>query len=583
MVRHRVILLIAVMALLFPGYRALAADLSACALLNDPQAMALISGPGETALRARCGEVALPSAPAASEPAAVPPSIGPDVLVNNRATDVFSHITQSEASVAVSNSTILVGFNDSGQLGALGDFTGYSKSTDNGATWTDMGAPTTPLGTVAAVFGDPVLVADRTRVAGQTDVFYFSNLADQTTTGTSIISVHKTINGGTSWASAANASPLAGAAEFQDKEWMAVDTRAAGVAGAGNIYVCWTRFGGAGGIQFSRSTNGGASFTQLGFNLSGGTSVQGCSVAVDPNNGRVYVAWTDFGLGAVRLRRSTDFGVSFGTEVTVGSILPTAESTALCGAANRSVFLDSEANPTQRAVRSAPFSSMAVNPTNGHVYAVWHKGGMAGGSRADIAYARSIDGGLTFGAVSRINSAVAGDQFFPAIAVNTSGRIAVNYYSTQNSATNRFIDLYKVDSADGVAFSAPVRITDVSFNRPVTNPNFDTFIAACYMGDYNGMTAPAPGLGDAVFRMAWGDNRLMSTQNTPDPDIRFDTFAVSTCGILAFASNGPSALDSVPTAIWFAGPLVFVLGWRLSLRRRRSSRTAPGLPVAPER
>jgi len=569
MVRHRVILLMAVVALLLPGHRALAADLSACALLSDPQALASISGAGETALRARCGEIALPSAPTASQPTAVPPSIGPDVLVNNRGTDTFSHITQSETSVAVSNSTILVGFNDSGQLGSLGDFTGYSKSTDNGATWTDMGAPTTPLGSVAAVFGDPVLVADLTRATGGSAVFYFANLADATTTGTSIISVHKTINGGTSWASAANASPLAAGGQFQDKEWMAVDTRAAGT-GAGNIYVCWTRFGGAGGIQFSRSTNGGASFTQLGANLSGGTNVQGCSVAVDPNNGRVYVAWADFGLGAIRLRRSTDFGATFGTEVTVGSLLPTAESTTSCGGATRSVFLDSEANATQRAVRSAPFPNIAVSPTNGHVYAVWHKGGLPGGAGADIAYARSTDAGLTFGAVSRINSAVTGHQFFPAIAVNTSGRLAVNYYSTQNSGTNRLIDLYKVDSADGVAFSAPVRITDVSFNRPVTNPNFDTFIAACYMGDYNGMTAPAPGLGDATFRMAWGDNRLMSTQATPDPDIRFDTYtAASTCGILAFASTGPSALDSVPTALWFAGPLVFVLGWRVSLRRRR--------------
>ena len=53
---------------------------------------------------------------------------------------------------------------------------------------------------------DPVLVGDRNRDDSQTGVFYFANLG-ALANGTSIIAVHKTIDGGMTWAQAANASP----------------------------------------------------------------------------------------------------------------------------------------------------------------------------------------------------------------------------------------------------------------------------------------------------------------------------------------------------------------------------------------
>jgi hypothetical protein len=154
----------AVVAILFPGALALAAA-PECALLNDPEVMALISGAGETALMIKCGEIApaeIPSTP--PELTEVPSTSGVEILVNDRTVDASKpNRTQSETSVAVLGNTVLVGFNDSGQFtgpNSTGDFTGYSRSVDNGSTWLDMGAPTTPLGVVDQVFGDPVLAAD---------------------------------------------------------------------------------------------------------------------------------------------------------------------------------------------------------------------------------------------------------------------------------------------------------------------------------------------------------------------------------------------------------------------------------------
>lgn len=515
---------------------------SACERLDagDEELLGNISGPGEIALKVNCGKIARPAGNGAAEPSQVDqdsaavadvPALGLDLLVNNRV-DVIPQQTQSEVSIVKVGSIVLTGFNDSGNFFPTGDFSGYSRSVNGGATWLDMGPPTTPLGALTAVFGDPVLAADINRTIAPTGLAqrtYFANLAD-TAGGVSIIGVHRSDDVGATWSFGRNASPLAGAADFQDKEWMTVDSRAAG-AGAGNVYVCWRRFGGGEGIRFSRSTDGGLVYTEMAANLSASAvNVQGCVVAVSPTNGNVYVAWKDanFAPPQIRFRRSTDNGVTFGAELTIGAA-DVAETTTVCGGGVRTTFVDSEVGFGTRAVRSSAFPTMSVSPVNGNIYVAWHRAFLAGGSLADIGFTRSLDNGLTWSAAIRINSVVTGQQFFPQLAVNhTVGQIKVIYYSTQLSATNRFIDTYEVISNNhGATFLAPVRVTNSSFDRPTTNPNFDTIVASCYMGDYNAnYAASSPAQGNTDFYLGWGDNRLDSNPGLagvqPDPDIRFD-------------------------------------------------------------
>jgi hypothetical protein len=506
---------------------------AACRLLADAHVREAISAAGEFALAVRCGLIARPTATGPARPVAGATSRrAPDVLVNDRTTDTWPHITQSEATVAAGGRVLLAGWNDSGQFLSTGDLSGYGRSDDDGRTWTDMGVPTTPLGVVNAVFGDPVLVADRNRDDSQTSVFYYANLGELSN-GTSIISVHKTINGGMTWAQAANASPGAAISDAQDKEWIAVDTRATGT-GAGNVYVCWSRFTFSGQeIRLSRSTDGGATFTIVQTDLSADSDVQGCQVLVDPTNGNVYVSWTNRNNGVsprpIKFRRSTNQGTTFSAEMQIGSAA-IAETLTNCGGTTRTAFVDSEASGTTRAVRSTSFSELAVSP-GGELYAVWHRATLAGGDKADISFVKSIDGGVTFSAETRINSAVTGQQFMPSIDVNRRNIVRVMYYSTQNSPTDRLIDVYSVRSNNGgVTWSAPNRATDVSFDRPATNPNFDNggglTLASCYMGDYNTVDAADPGLGNARFHLVWGDNRLDGDPGQPgvqpDPDIRHD-------------------------------------------------------------
>src|SRR6267143_5371334 len=74
-------------------------------------------------------------------PAPVPRSLLPSVnaLINNNTgfTVCTSNFTQSETSVVSFASTIVAAFNDSGSNATSGNqFTGWSRSTDGGATWT---------------------------------------------------------------------------------------------------------------------------------------------------------------------------------------------------------------------------------------------------------------------------------------------------------------------------------------------------------------------------------------------------------------------------------------------------------------
>src|SRR6266404_1448505 len=236
-------------------------------------------------------------------PAPVPRSLLPSVnalINNNTGITGCNDFTQSETTVVSFGSTIVAGFNDSGSFagGSTNHFTGFSRSTDGGVTWTDGG--TLPASS-AGDAGDPSLARDST-----SGTIYFATLGF---TSGNVIQVFRSTDSGATWLAPVNGAP--GKTGTQDKEWIAVDNFVG--SGNGNVYHVERDFGAGNGIYFFRSTDGGATFGP-----SGGTLIvsgmQGAFVTVSPDHS-VHAYWYD---GAtIKVRKSTDQGVTFASAVTV--------------------------------------------------------------------------------------------------------------------------------------------------------------------------------------------------------------------------------------------------------------------------
>jgi hypothetical protein len=206
-----------------------------CALLDDSQARGLMGGMLETRLLLACDRAdelgQVESAPAAG----TPDLVGTDVLVSNPAGDAggVSH-TQSETSMARNETTgtLCSGYNDSfhGVVQGTG-FTGFSNSTNGGASWVDRGA----LGQGSG--GDPSIVWRKSD-----GKFYFAALHS------SGLGLWRSDNDCQTFVF--NGMIHTGGGD--DKELIAVDNNA-GSPFYGRIYNVWTDFNAGGQIYSTYS------------------------------------------------------------------------------------------------------------------------------------------------------------------------------------------------------------------------------------------------------------------------------------------------------------------------------------------
>lgn len=496
-------LLLPLLVLLVPTQAGAGSRPAVCGLL-DTQA-AYISGGGLSLLQSHCQAAGVgqhPGVPPERDewagvagplpaPATALALEGPDRRLNNPAADQPPATTQSETAIERCGGTLLAAWNDSGSS-PFGSFTGYARSTDGGASWADRGHMPGLTGS------DPALASDASCR------FYFAAITFMD--GCSRIGVIRSDDGGQSWSAPANASPGTDCANFQDKEWIEADRT--GGPHSGNLYACWDDRGASAiRVLFSRSRDGGQTFSQPQvIDSFGGGSATGCQVAVGPS-GEVALVWTEGQTLGLRSRVSTDGGATFGP---TASIALTREigRYGLCGDSLRPLLNGD--------IRTFNWPSLAINPKTGSLHVAWNDNR---GGDPDIYYSRSLDKGAHWSPPARLNTdAGTVDQFQPALAFTGSGVLRAIWYDRRlDPASNYLIDVFSAASTDeGLSFGPNERITDVSFGVPPINPNFDPFLAPCYMGDYIGIAG-----GQDAHYMAWGDNRDI-VNGRPDPDVFFD-------------------------------------------------------------
>jgi hypothetical protein len=426
-------------------------------------------------------------------------------------------VDNNEPSVAVNPNdpnNIVAAANDynAPRLGPGDSWVGYYTSHDGGKTWTTGFVPGYPGDSQTSELtgfrgaGDPVL---DTNSEGD---FYLAGIAFKRTLNpvnpigfgwnparANGIFVAKSNNGGDSFDQVSVViSALQSFASFHDKEWMAVDKN------NGNVYICWSWFIALGMSQllFSRSTDGGVSWSdyQIITEAPGERAIQGSAMVVD-NNGVVHITWIDFDSEQLRYASSSDGGVSFSSPKSIG---PVKEIDRYLSSNN---------------YRTPTLTMLAVDNSEsayeGSLYCTWAD--ISNGD-PDILMVYSHDNGGTWSEPIRVNNDPVGnglDQFFSAVAVSDEGFVHLVFYDKRNDENNTWIETYWAMSMDGGNnFTINLPISDEKFNgnyaRDPPDGDREDFI-----GDYIGVVAS-----NNSIHAVWCDTRE-GTEDTGDSEIYY--------------------------------------------------------------
>jgi hypothetical protein len=199
--------------------------------------------------------------------------------------------------------------------------------------------------------------------------------------------------------------------------------------------------------------------------------------------------------------RSADGGQSFGDVVRVDRAGEWADNT------NRNDNL-----PAKGHVRFPATISMAYDATRGRLVLVDQNGIDSEHSGANISVQTSDDLGATWShagwvSVNGSGAPARGDQFFPAVGVDSAGTMSAIWQDTR--ANNHLIETYQGTSTDGGLTWANDLISSASFN-----PKQSFFTCGCFIGDYNQIA-----VSDEVIYPAWTDGRNTPGKPAGDTDI----------------------------------------------------------------
>ena len=317
---------------------------------------------------------------------------------------------------------------------------GYSFSTDGGHNWS-VSQLTPQIIPDAPLSSDPVVVVD---TAGN---FYIYTVSLNEITGDGELWLFKSTDEGETFN---QVYEMATGPWFEDKEWGTTDLSPTSPF-VNTLYCSWTRFAANTSILLIKSTDEGVTWNSPVTVSDGAGGVQGSFPAVS-SEGELYIVWRSYDSGGqIRFDKSTDGGLTFGTD---------------------------------KIVSNSPdswFPHMAVDLSGGlfhnYIYVVWDD--LRNGDD-DVFLSISSDGGDTWSPAQRINNdpiSNGKDQYWPTIAISESGEIVIMFYDARNTPSNDIIEAYIARSTDGgTTFTNELVSTQAS---PTNIPNSDV-----RFGDY---------------------------------------------------------------------------------------------------
>jgi len=312
---------------------------------------------------------------------------------------------------------------------------GYTYSSDGGANWAVSQLLPDPAPAYVSQ-SDPVLTSD---AQGN---FYLSSTSrkqdafpqerDQI--------VYKSTNNGETFFFQSVAIASAGSGG-EDKEWMTCDLVPTNLTYNNLMVTSTNTLNGI--IRFAKSSDSGSTWGAP-VNISGTSGGTGSNLVVG-SDGIIHVVWSQ---GGVRYDRSTDGGVSFGTDVQI-----------------RTATLN-----------GFPFicADYSDRPTRGNLYVVWSDNS---GGTYDVWFQRSTNSGTSWLATPvRVNDVVTNSQWWPAVQCDTNGVISVVYYDNRTGTS--VWNSYHAYSTDAGNTWGNGRLSDVSFfgNQPNSDVRYGDYI-----------------------------------------------------------------------------------------------------------
>jgi hypothetical protein len=341
------------------------------------------------------------------------------------------------------------------------------ESFDGGATWADAG-----LGLTAFCY-DPWL-----RFHDNGDLFasYECDVGGATTER---VSYRK--HGSSTW----HAITFSGAGSGPDRDMITSDNTHSS-SNFNHTYVGYDDFGLGNAAYVFHSNTGFSGWTRSPKINDSGVTI-GVNVAVGPT-GNVHATWLDVNNRRIMTDRSTDGGLTWGTDHVVANL-------RLNPAFNFCIPPQNE-----RCIVAFPFTRVAEkgSPNAGRVFVVYDDVPVSG-SGMNIYVRYSTDGGVTWSAEKKVNDGPAGSYaFFPAMAVTSTGRIGVTFYDTRRDSSHHKTDRFFAFSTDGGdTWSANERITSARSDETLAGHDGNQY------GDYEGMVA----IGKSTFYAVWTDSR----------------------------------------------------------------------------
>ena len=363
----------------------------------------------------------------------------------------------NEPSLAVdptNRNNIVIGWRQFNTVSSNFRQAGYGFTTNGGQTWTFPGV------IEPGVFrSDPVLDND---IDGN---FYYNSL---TNNPDYYCKVFKSSTGGSSWNSGVDA-------KGGDKQWMTIDKTSG--SGSGHIYAYWTSFYSTcyPGF-FTRSTNGAASFencVSISNDPSWGTLMVG-------SNGNLYVGGTD--------GYSYDFVVARSSNAQISGQTVSWDMTTVVDL-DGSITYGITPNPGGLGGQTSIAIDTSGGPFDGNIYLLCSVDRDSNSDPADVMFARSTNGGVSFSSPFRVNDDVGTSawQWFGTMSVAPTGRIDAVWLDTRDNPGSYNSALYYSYSTDaGVTWSQNEKLSD-SFNPHVGWPQQDK------MGDYFHMVSDSNG------------------------------------------------------------------------------------------